>query len=166
MATDTTSPADVARAVFAGFNAHDVPAMRAQWADSVTERLPDATISGADALEGYFRELFAAVPDSRMEIVSLAEDGETVFIHWQLTGTHTGDGFQGLRATGKRLCVDGFDRMTIRDGRQVANFVVFDRMGFAQQLGMLPPDGSGPERGMKAAFNAGTALKARIAARR
>ncbi|MEJ7893897.1 MAG: ester cyclase [Solirubrobacteraceae bacterium] len=166
MDTDTTSVSETARAVLGAFNSHDTANMRTLWTDDVAERFPDGTVSGPAALTEYFDGLFTAVPDVRMDVISVAEDGDTAFVRWHLTGTHTGGGFQGLRPTGKRLEIDGFDQMTIRDGKLAANFVVFDRMQFGQQLGMLPPDGSAPERGMKAAFNAGTALKAKIAARR
>jgi steroid delta-isomerase-like uncharacterized protein len=162
MATSTTSAAAVGRATIDAFNAHDTSAMRAIWGDGMTERFPDATVVGPDALAAYFQGLFDAMPDVRMELRGVVEDGEDVLLRWTLTGTHTGAPFQGINPTGKRIELDGMDHMTIRDGRLVANFVVFDRMQFGQQLGMLPADGSRQERAMKAAFNAGTALKQRL----
>ena len=165
MATTTTSAAAVARAVFDAFNAHDATALRKLWADDVTERFPDATITGPDALAAYFQELWAGLPDVRLEPVAIVEDGEDVLVRWHLTATHAGT-FQGVKPTGKALTADGFDHMTIRDGKMAANFVVFDRQGLAQQLGLLPSDGSAQERVMKAAFNARTALKERHARRR
>jgi steroid delta-isomerase-like uncharacterized protein len=160
MATNTTSPADTARAVFDAFNAHDPARMRELWTEDVSERMPDGTVTGAAALVDYFTGLFTGIPDARMEIVALAEQGEEVFVRWRMTGTHTGL-FQGIRPTGKAVDLAGFDQMTIRDGKLARNFVVFDRQQVAQQLGLLPPDGSGAERGMKAFFN----LKTRIARR-
>jgi len=46
----------------------------------------------------------------------------------------------------------------VRDGNVVSNFVVYDQMQFARQIGMLPPDRSLADRAMKAAFNARTRL--------
>ena len=161
MATSATSPADLARAIFDAFNAHDVDAMRAVWADDVVERFPDETFHGAEALAAAMRELFEALPDGHMAIQTLVEDGETVMVRWRLTGTHRGP-FKGIRATGGAVSLDGTDHFTFREGKQVENFVIFDRMQFAQQLGMMPPDGSGPEKGMRALFNARTALKTRL----
>lgn len=163
MATSTTSPADTARAIFDAFNSHDTDAMRALWHDDVLERFPDGEVRGADALAAYFRELFGALPDAHMEIVAVAEAGSEVLLRWKLTGTHTGGAFQGIQPTGKGLAIDGVDHFTFRDGRQAVNYVVFDRMQFGQQLGMLPPDGSPGERGMKALFNARTRVAARLA---
>lgn len=166
MASSTTSAADVARATLDALNAHDIDSMRACWSESITERMPDGTVSGADALAAYFQGLVDALPDVSMRYEAVVEDGETVLLRWHLTGTHTGAPFQGIAPTGKAVALDGMDHMTIRDGKLVENFVVFDRMQFAQQLGMMPPDGSGPEKAMKAAFNARTALMRRLAQRR
>ena len=45
-----------------------------------------------------------------------------------------------------------------------SNTVVFDQMTFARQVGLLPPDGSGADKALKAAFNAKTRVA--LAARR
>jgi hypothetical protein len=50
----------------------------------------------------------------------------------------------------------------IRDGKIVSNFVVFDQMQYARQLGMMPPEGSPGDRAVKAAFNAKTKLAQRL----
>jgi steroid delta-isomerase-like uncharacterized protein len=147
---------ELAQQVLDAINAHDLDGLRAIWADDVVERFPDKTCRGKEELAGYFRDLFAALPDFRMERVSAVEDGDTVFIRWRMTGTHTGAQFSGIDATGKAVVLDGMDEMTIRDGKMAANFVVFDQMEVGRQLGLLPPDGSPPDRALKAAFNAKT----------
>jgi steroid delta-isomerase-like uncharacterized protein len=157
--------AELADQIFAAINAHDVDALRELWADGVEERFPDKTCRGKDELAAYFKELFAAISDVRMEKVASVEDGETVFVRWKLTGTHDGV-FSGIDATGRSLALDGFDQLTIRDGRMVHNFVVFDQMDVGRQLGLLPPDGSPPDRALKAAFNAKTKIAEMIRERR
>jgi steroid delta-isomerase-like uncharacterized protein len=152
MATNT----ELAQQVLDAINAHDLDALRRIWADDVVERFPDKTCRGKEELAAYFRDLFAALPDFRMERVSAVEDGETVFIRWRMTGTHTGAQFSGIDATGKAVTLDGMDEMTVRDGKMASNFVVFDQMEVGRQLGLLPPDGSPPDRALKAAFNAKT----------
>ena len=165
MVTSTTSPTAVAQAIMDAVNAHDVDTLVTHYADVIDERMPDRTIRSRAELGEFMKELFAGVPDLRFEVHNMAEDGENVLISWTITGTHRGT-FNGIKATGGRLQIPGFEMMTIRDGKLVANRVVFDRMGFGQQLGMLPADGSRQERGMKAAFNAATKLKSRFAERR
>ena len=147
---------------FERINARDIDGLRQVWGPDTVERFPSGTYHGAEAMTKYFKELFAAVPDVRMEVVKIAADGDDVFAHWQLTGTHDGAEFEGIAATGKRVVLDGIDHFVIRDGVIVSNFVVFDQMQFARAIGMLPPDGSRPDRAMKAAFNARTRLQARL----
>lgn len=162
MATNT----ELARQVIDAINAHDVEALRRLWADDVEERFPDKTCHGKEELSAYFKGLFAAMPDFRMDVVSAVEDGETVFAHWRLTGTHTGGQFNGIDVTGKSIAFDGMDQFTFRDGKMVSNFVVFDQMAVGRQLGLLPPDGSPPDRALKAAFNAKTKVATKIRERR
>ena len=148
---------ELAQQIFAAINAHDVDALRGIWADDVEERFPDKTCRGKEELSAHFKGLFAALPDFRMELVSSVEEGETVFARWKLTGTHRGV-FNGIDPTGRAISLDGMDQFTFRDGRMAANFVVFDQMEVGRQLGLLPPDGSPPDRALKAAFNAKTKI--------
>ena len=152
MATNT----EVVQGVFDALNAHDIVALRERWAPDVTERFPDKTCHGPDELAAHFEGLFAAMPDFHMEVVQITEDGETVFARWVLTGTHTGTQFSGIERTGASITLDGMDQFTIKDGKVASNFVVFDQMQVGRQLGLLPPDGSPPDRALKAAFNAKT----------
>ena len=148
---------ELAQQIFAAINAHDIEALRGIWADDVEERFPDKTCRGKEELSAHFKGLFAALPDFRMELVSAVEQGETVFARWKLTGTHEGV-FNGIDPTGRAISLDGMDQFTFRDGRMAANFVVFDQMEVGRQLGLLPPDGSPPDRALKAAFNAKTKI--------
>jgi len=97
-----------------------------------------------------------------MRVDSLVEQGEDVFVHWHLTGTHSGGPFQGIAATGRPVAIDGIDHFVLRDGTIVSNFVVFDQMQFTCQIGLLPPDGSAADRAMKTAFNGKTELVKQI----
>jgi steroid delta-isomerase-like uncharacterized protein len=160
--TAGASNAELIRWSFEVLNAHDVTPLRAFWTDETVERFPDATCRGAAQIAAYFETLFRAIPDFHMDIVAMAAEGDAVFVRWHLTGTHTGPGFAGLEPTGKRIALDGIDHFTLRDGTVVSNFVVFDQAEVGRILGMLPPDGSAPDRAMKAAFNAKTKLTARL----
>ena len=48
----------------------------------------------------------------------------------------------------------------------VTNFVVFDQMQFARQIGLLPPEGSPADKAVKVAFNAKTKIADAIAQQR
>jgi predicted ester cyclase len=102
------------------------------------------------------------MPDFHMQVVRLIEEGDDVFVHWHLTGTHSGGPFQGIAPTGRAIALDGMDHFVMRDGVVVSNFVVYDQMQFARQIGLLPRDGSAADRALKAAFG----LKSRLSRRR
>jgi predicted ester cyclase len=160
------SNGELVRWAFQMLNQHDVEPLRRFWTPATVERFPSATLHGAEAMAGYFQVLFAALPDFHMRIVDVAEAGADVFVHWHMTGTHTGARLEGIEPTGRAIAIDGMDHFVVRDGTVISNFVVFDQMQFARQIGMLPPDGSPADRATKAAFNAKTRLLARLRRRR
>jgi predicted ester cyclase len=156
------SNAEVIRWAFERLNDRDLDALRQVWDTEIVERFPDGTLRGPDAVAQYFEQAFAALPDWSMDVVAIAEQGDDVFVHWKLAGTHSGGPFQGIAPTGKHIVLDGMDHFVVRDGKVVTNFVVFDQMQFARAIGMLPPDGSRADRAMKAAFNSRSKLVARL----
>jgi steroid delta-isomerase-like uncharacterized protein len=160
------SNGELVRWAFSIMNERDVEPLRQLWSDDVVERFPTGTIHGPDAMAEYFRALFAALPDFHMRVVTIAETGEDVFVHWHLTGTQTGAPFEGIDPTGRRVAIDGMDHFVIRDGKVMTNFAVYDQMQFARQIGLLPPQDSRADRATKAAFNAKTRLLSRLRRRR
>lgn len=165
MSTASATPAvdvskgELIRWAFGVLNTRRVEPLRGFWTDATVERFPQETCRGEAAIAAYFEGVFAALPDFKMEIVGLAEQDDDVFVHWHLTGTHSGAAFQGIEATGRRVAIDGIDHFVVRDdGTVESNFVVYDQMQFARQIGMIPEDGTRADRGMKAAFNAKSRL--------
>jgi steroid delta-isomerase-like uncharacterized protein len=152
---------ELIRWAFDRLNDHDVAPLREFWTEDTVEHFPDRTCRGPEEIAAYFEDTFKGVPDFRMEITSLAEQGDDVFVQWHLTGTHEGT-LLGIEPTGKRLEIDGIDHFVVRDGKVVSNFVSVDQLAYARQIGMMPPDGSAADRAMKAAFNARTKLARRL----
>jgi steroid delta-isomerase-like uncharacterized protein len=159
------SNADLVRWASENTNQRDSSVLRQVWTADTIVRFPDRTCTGADEIAAYFDEAYAAMPDWHMEVVSIAADGDDVFVHWHLTGTHTGP-LLGIEPTGKPLAVDGMDHFVVRDGKVVSNFVIFDQMQYARQIGMMPPDGSSADKAVKSAFNLRTKLVQRVRERR
>lgn len=149
--TDASNGALVRR-LFDLLNAQDIPTLRHYWTEDTVDRFPDRTCRGAAEVAAYFEAAFAAMPDWHMEVMSLVDGGEEVFVRWRLTGTHRGT-IMGIAPTGRRIKMDGIDHFVIRDGKVVSAFVVFDQMEYARQIGMLPPQGSALEEAMKLVFN-------------
>lgn len=140
---------------FDRINAQDVDSLRNFWTADSTVYFPTGTCRGSAEIAAYFDQVFAAVADFAFEIVSIAESGNDVLVHWHLTGRQVGT-FVGIAATGRRIEFEGFDHFVIVDGKVVTNTVRYDQMEFARQIKLLPPDGSIADRAMKAAFNAKT----------
>lgn len=147
---------------FERLNERDLDSLRQLWNAETVERFPDGTYRGSDEIAAYFEAAMAAMPDWHMEVVKIAEQGDDVFVHWKLTGTHSDGPFQGIAPSGKKIALDGMDHFVLRDGLVASNFVVFDQMQFARAIGMLPPDGSRADRALKNAFNARARLVARL----
>ncbi len=159
---ETATNAELIRWAFDIINTHDVTPLKPYWTESTHERFPNATCVGAEEIGAYFEAAFAAVPDFHIEIVGLAEQGDDVFVQWRITGTHSAAAWQGIAPTGKSIVLDGIDHFVVREGKVKSNFVVFDQLQFARQIGMMPADGSTADRAMKAAFNGKTRLLQRI----
>jgi steroid delta-isomerase-like uncharacterized protein len=157
----TTSNAELVRWAFDVLSTHDVTPLKEFWTPETVERFPTRTARGADDIAAVFEEAFAAMPDFHIEIVELAEQGDNVFVRWHMTGTHTGAPWEGYVPSGKRIELDGIDNFVIRDGKVVSNFVVYDQVQFARQVGVMPEVGTPADRAMKAAF----ALRQKVAGR-
>jgi steroid delta-isomerase-like uncharacterized protein len=155
------SNAELARWAFEMLNRRDLDALRQIYADDVVERFPDRVVHSAAEIVAYFEETFAAVTDFHLEVIAVAAQDDDVFVHWHMTGRHTGT-LLGIAATGKALAIDGMDHFVMREGKVISNFVLVDQIQYARQLGMMPADGSRGDRAMKAAFNARTKLAARL----
>lgn len=164
--TDPASPEIVARRYFDAVGARDVDAMVACWKPGGLDRLHgQAEFVAPDGLRAWFEELFGALPDAKMEVLSTTAEGDRCAVRWRLTGTFAGPGrFQGFEPTGGRIDVEGCDLLTMEDGLVVANEAYTDGMTIARQLGALPPRDSGAERSLRALTNLRTRIARRLAA--
>jgi predicted ester cyclase len=122
-----------------------------------------ADLKAPDEIRRYFEELFAAFPDWEMTVVDVAGSGDRAAVRWHATATFSGPGrFQGIAPTGAEIEIEGCDMLSIEDGEIVANHAYVNGMEMAQQLGVLPPQGSAGERAFTAAANARTAAAGAI----
>jgi hypothetical protein len=77
-------------------------------------------------------------------------------------GRHAGGSIADITASGRPLAIDGMEHFVIRAGKLVSSFAVTDQVQFARQVGMMPADGSGPDRAMKKLFRVRTKLARRL----
>jgi steroid delta-isomerase-like uncharacterized protein len=155
------------RAYFEAMDNRDAEGMASHWSEEgVEDIVPVGVLRGRDELREYFRSLFAAMPDARTTVTRLIAGERSCAVEWRLEGTLNGAPFMGIEPTGKHVEIRGFDLFELENENLVSNTAYFDGMGFARQIGMLPPDGSGTDRAMRGAFNAVTKLRRAVAERR
>ena len=156
------SNADRIRWEFELLNRHDVSPLKEHlWTAETVGRFPDRTVRGPEEMGAYLEGQFAALTGWHMDVVAVAGDGDDVFVHWHLTGAHTGPMF-GVAATGKPIAVDGADHFVLQDGKVASVLIATDGMELARQFGLLPKDGSPADKALKAAFNTKTRLAQKI----
>jgi steroid delta-isomerase-like uncharacterized protein len=149
-----------ARSYFDAIAARDPAAIAALWSDDgVDDIVPVGVLRGPGEIAAFFRELFAAAPDIETTVTRLVAGERQAAVEWRMTGHFTGEPFQGIDATGRRVDVRGLDLMDIEDGKIVGNTGYYDGMAFARQIGLLPPENSSAENAMKSAFNATTRVR-------
>jgi predicted ester cyclase len=162
-ATDTTAkPMTTAQVLKAYFTAHerkDVDAVAELWSEDGRGVIHGiAELNGPNDARAYFRSLYDAFPDYRFEILDLAASGKQGACRWRITGTFTGPGrFRGLAPTGASIELEGCDMMRVENGKVAAIDAYANAAELAQQLGMLPAEGSFADRAVTGAFNAKTA---------
>jgi steroid delta-isomerase-like uncharacterized protein len=168
MATTTQTPSEIAREMFrALFEDRDLSDPSRYWTDDSIDYFLGAGKSarGKEALTQWFRDLFAAVPDWKVDIENVFDDGDRqVVVQWHATGTFDGSApFLGIEPNGRRIDMRAVDVFKLdADGKVDTNTVYYDGADFARQLGMLPPQDSAADRAMLAAFNGLTKLKRRL----
>ncbi|GAB3780595.1 ester cyclase [Nocardioides ungokensis] len=86
-----------------------------------------------------FRMYRAAFPDLQMNVDELLPSGDKVVARITASGTHTGDDFMGVPASGKKVRIEVFDIIRFDDqGRACEHWGAMDALGMMQQLGAIP----------------------------
>jgi steroid delta-isomerase-like uncharacterized protein len=166
-ATDSSLDQRVREIFSALFDERDLSDPYRYWTDDSIDHFLAAgkSVRGAEALAQWFRDLFAAVPDWKLEIENTVDDGDRqVVVQWHATGTFNGDSpFMGVEPNGRRVEIRGVDVIRVDENdKVVTNTVYYDGAEFARQIGMLPARDSAADRAMLAAFNGATKLKRRL----
>jgi predicted ester cyclase len=81
-------------------------------------------------IRGYF-------PDVSFTLQQSAVSGDTVWAHYLVSGTHTGDPLMGRPASGKPFKMSLIDIARIKDGKIVEHWGIPDRLDMLRQLGYL-----------------------------
>jgi steroid delta-isomerase-like uncharacterized protein len=86
----------------------------------------------------WFRNVF---PDLTCTIEDQVAEGDKVVSRYTIRGTHQGDEFFGVPATGERIEMRGIQVDRFEGGKLVEERAEFDLLGALQQLGVIPESG-------------------------
>jgi steroid delta-isomerase-like uncharacterized protein len=161
MPTTTTGAREVVESYFGALARRDADAAAKLLDPEVVEEITSVgVLRGPEEIRSFFAGLFEAVPDIELTIDQILSDGDHVALSWRMSGTFTGGPlFNGVQATGGQMTLRGCDMIEVRDGLIVRNSAYQDGMELARALGMMPPQDSGAEKAMIAAFNGATKLR-------
>ena len=106
---------------------------------------PQGAERGPAAFRTIAVGLRTAFPDLHYALDDVLSDGDQVAVRWHWTGTHKG-AFRGHAPTGRSVTNTGLGIFRLREGRIVAASLETDRLGFLQQIGVIPEGGGGVTR--------------------
>ena len=121
---------------FAAWNSHDPEQVAAFYTNDVVYE--DVTFGevahGREELKKLAAGFFAAVPDMKLEKVSVFEHGKHGSSEWIFSGTDV-----GVYKTGKKFTVRGGSVFELRGGKIASNRDYYDSASIMRQVGVLPP---------------------------
>jgi predicted ester cyclase len=169
MAEDATrkrkkGPKTVVREYFDALADQDLDRAVKFWKPGSRDRIHGIReFTAPDGIREYFSEVFAACPDWRFEVLELVGSGDLAAARWRIRATFSGPGrLQGVAPTGRKITLEGCDMFRVVDELIVENNAYTNGLQMAQQIGLMPPQGSPAERAMTSAFNAKTAAAAKL----
>jgi glyoxylase-like metal-dependent hydrolase (beta-lactamase superfamily II)/predicted ester cyclase len=156
----------VTRRYFEAIGAHDLDAAVAMWAQGGRENVRgQVDVTAPEGVRAFIGDLFGALPDLHVEILSTTTEDDRCALQWRFTGTFAGPRpFNGIAPTGDHIELEGVDVLQVRDGLIQSNDAFTDTMAVPRQIGMLPALHSPAEQRLMSAFNVKTRLTRGLAA--
>jgi predicted ester cyclase len=99
--------------------------------------------SGRGGFLATIRPLYDAFEPMHFDIEDMVVEGDRVVVRWTMSGTHSG-AWGGARPTGKSVRQSAIVIYQLAQGKVIAAWPMVDRLGLAQQLGLLAPPNGGP----------------------
>ena len=123
------------------WNRNDLDAYVALYSDDCEIITPDTSGKGHDAVRAFWASNSGPFPEARITLRRVVADGADLVEEGVFEGTNTGpvpmpDGTE-LPPTGAAVSVPFMNWHTVRDGRITSSRMLWDNMGFLQQLGLL-----------------------------
>ena len=128
--------------IYDAFNSGDYSALYDVIAPDAIEHEPMPGVEAETAparVEQWVNGFRAAFPDIRFDVLDMRAEGDRVYTHFAMRGTHRGD-FMGIPATGNRIDVPAVDIVRFEDDRAVEHWGMAHETAMMQQLGLAPED--------------------------
>lgn len=91
---------------------------------------------GLESVRNYYRALWAAFPDARVEAEDIFESVDKTVVRFVMRGTHSGP-FLGMEATGRSITLHGITILRFSQGKCVERWSVMDGVSLRVQLGAI-----------------------------
>jgi len=99
---------------------------------------------GPGGFRGIVAGLRTGFPDIHYTLDEVIAEGDRVAVRWRWTGTNSGS-FRAFAPTGKTFTNPGLGIFRFEDGKIVSASMETDRLGFLEQMGVVPAGvGLGP----------------------
>jgi hypothetical protein len=94
--------------------------------------------TGPGSMKHHIEWWLQIIPDAKMQVIDIAATGNSVITNWELRGTMQGEIF-GVRPTNQHVHIFGCTVSIFKGDKIYLNKTMFDRLGFFQQINILPP---------------------------
>lgn len=140
MTTTTHAKTDLVRQAFTALNGRDREGFVALHAPETVLHDGADEIRGIDAIADHEFTFMEAFSDLTLTPEAIVVEGETAMARWRATGTHDGE-FDGIEPTHEAFEMSVMGEFRFEDGRVAEVWLVADRMGLMEQLGVVDPPG-------------------------
>ncbi|MCP8315747.1 MAG: ester cyclase [archaeon] len=101
---------------------------------------PSLQVRGREASKAKAKQLMAMVfkgfPYTHETIEDIISEGDKVWVHLKITGTHTGE-YRGLAPTGKKITYTAIVIWRIVNGKVIESWGIYDPLDAYKQLGVI-----------------------------
>ena len=124
------------------WNDKDLTAIDSLFSSTLTREVNGVNLaSNKKELAANLQVYFNGFPDLQINLDEMTTVGNHVYLHWTLSGTHTGT-FAELPPTGKKIKIRGISRTDFDDtGKIIREKVFYNELSLLQQMGytLNPP---------------------------
>jgi predicted ester cyclase len=136
---------ELALTVIEALNTRDLSWWSQNLSDDYVAEYPGVPVLNKTQSIGYNKRFVIAFPDTHFEVKGVVAQGDHVFTHWTVSGTHaerlatvTG---RTIPPTRRRATVSGVLLTEVRDGKIVREGWYWDQLSLLDQLGIMEHPG-------------------------